>query len=136
MGILNSVMSLFVADTGPTPPQALPPGKMRVHFLAGTFATREAAETYCYFTEGNTPEQLTFEQPDAFIDTRFVEVIFGDHSQRLSEFLSASALDRILRLINTKNTLVNISEDAFGGLPYNLTSNAHLAYLGHELVDI
>ncbi len=61
--------------------------------------------------------------------------MFDDAPARLSEFLDAAGTDHILAQMGDKNTLVIITEDAFAGHPYTLTSNDTLAYLGPTVVD-
>jgi hypothetical protein len=114
----------------------LPPDKTRVHFFAGNFENHDAARHYCFHSERNTPEDLTRELPDAFIDIAHVEVVFGGHRERLAEFLDVNGVETTLRKIDHKNTLVMIAEPAFGGFPYALNHTSVLRYLGAEVVDV
>ena len=125
---------------GPVPapqrPPALPDDKLRLHLLCGDFADHDAAMAYCFHAQGDAPEQITRDQPDAFIDTGFVEVVHRNISARLTEFLPAQDVDRTLAKLKGANTLIIITEDAFGGFPYRLTSNKTLFYIGPVVVDV
>ncbi|MEO9864927.1 MAG: hypothetical protein ABJM61_06405 [Yoonia sp.] len=114
----------------------LPADKSRVHFFAGNFASKDAARHYCFHSERNVPEDLTRELPDAFIDIAHVEVVFGGHRERLSDFLDMDGVETLLREIDHKNTLVMIAEQAFGGFPYALNDTSVLHYIGDKVVDV
>ena len=135
MSLFTLFKSLFTTRLTVTPPQALPDGKLRIHLLHGTFPNEQTARDYCYAAQGDLPEQITREQPDAFIDTGFVEVVYQAVSQRLLEFLPAQEAEQIVADMTGSNTLVIITEDAFAGLPYALVSNQTLSYLGPWVVD-
>ena len=122
----------------PTPQlgKPLPHDKMRVHFFAGNFESKESARHYCFYSERNVPEDLTRELPDAFIDIAYVEVVFGGHRARLNEFFDADHTETYLRKMGQTNTLVMIAEPAFGGFPYALNDTSVLRYLGPEIVDV
>lgn len=135
MSLLSRIIGVFRAKPPLEAPAILPDGKLQIHLLSGTFDSEKAAHDYCFAAIGDAPEQLTFEQPDAFIDTGFVEAVYQGAPDRLSEFLSPKAVQRILGQMAGDNTLVIISEDAFAGQPYALVSNDTLRYLGPIIVD-
>lgn len=91
---------------------------------------------YCFHAPGEVPEQLTLDQPGAFIDTTYVEVNFGTAKARLDEFLTVEEAERTLAKMREANTLIIITEDAFGGFPYTLNHTPNLYYLGPYIVDI
>ncbi|MBB5722629.1 hypothetical protein FHS72_002255 [Loktanella ponticola] len=133
---LANLLPLGRRKSTPTRGAPLPHDKTRVHFFAGNFDDIASARHYCFHSELNTPEDLTRELPDAFIDIAHVEVVFGGHRERLSEFLNGDLTDTYLRKIDHKNTLVMIAEPAFGGFPYALNDTSVLHYLGAEVVDV
>lgn len=120
----------------PQLPPATSKGKMRIHLFAGQFATVEAAQHYCFYSENNRPEDLTRELPDAYIDTDHVEVCFDDHVARLASFLLPADAAAVSRKIGTDNTMVIIAEPAFGGLAYALYDTPRLRYLGPLVVSV
>lgn len=120
----------------PTLPPPTGPGKMRIHLFAGDFASHEAAWHYCFFTEQNRPEDLTRELPDAYIDTKYVEMQFARAMERLEEFLLPADVATVIRKMDGANTLVIIAEPAFAGLAYALYDTPRLRYLGPMVVDV
>ncbi len=88
--------------------------------------------SYCYDTpDTNHPEPLTRDLPDAFVDTNFVEVAYGDRVPfALRMIIPAADLDGMADRLGANNTLVMISESAFGGMPYSLNDTPTLRYLG------
>lgn len=120
----------------PQLPPETPAGKMRIHLFSGNFASRKAAYHYCFFAEGNRPEDLTRELPHAYIDTAHVEARFGDHIDRLYEFLEPEKAAAMTTRLAGKNTMVIISEPAFGGFGYALHDTDRLSYLGPLVVDV
>ena len=124
-------------DAGPTPPDALPEGKMRLHLFGATFDSQDAADRFCYeVPQPDYPEQLTRELEGAFIDTAQVEVICGPVLPRLLEFLDDEEADDIMLRLGADNSLIIITELAFGGMPYSLDDTDTLTYLGAIMVDI
>ncbi len=136
MSVWSNIRKLIRGRPAPERPHGLPEGKERIHFLAGDFRNEAAARAYCYDAIGDAPEQLTFDQPGAFIDTMHVEVSFGTHHDRLTEFLDDETVAGLLDEIDGQNTLIIIAEPAFGGLPYTLSDTDILTYLGPQIVDI
>tara|TARA_R110002051_G_scaffold183061_1_gene252678 strand:+ start:18956 stop:19366 length:411 start_codon:yes stop_codon:yes gene_type:complete len=136
MSVLRKFIDYFKRIPQPETPAELPDGKLRLHLLCGTFDSADAALTYCFQTDGDTPEQITIDQPGAYIDTSFVEVVFRNIEPRLLEFLSAAETGRTIARMNGANTLVIITENAFGGFPYVLTHSEQLYYLGPYIVDV
>lgn len=135
MSLMSLLLGLIPSRPTKAPPKFLPDGKLRIHLLRGTFDSKQAAWDYCFAAEGDAPEQITVDQPDALIDTGFVEVIYQDITERLVEFLAPHEADGIVLNMMGSNTLVIITEDAFAGLPYELVSNQTLTYMGPQVVD-
>ncbi len=121
----------------PTPARPTPPGKLRLHLLSTDFGSAEEAHRFCYIAPGpDLPVDLTRELAGAFIDTDEVEMIHGDIAARLAEFLTeAEADDIVLRMLGD-NTLILVTENAFGGLPYELEDTNRLTYLGTQIVEV
>lgn len=119
----------------PLPPPT-PNGKMRVHFFAGTFVDQSAARHYCFFSQDDRPEDLRRELPDAYIDTDHVDVWYGDYKSPLYNFMPEGDVTKVAAQCETDNTLVMISEPAFGGIGYALNDTSRLRYLGPRVVDI
>lgn len=136
MSVLSRLRKFLRGRPAPERPKALPHGKGRIHLLAGDFRDEDTARAYCYDAQGDLPEALTRDQPGAFIDTTHVEVSFGTHAERLSEFLDDDIVGHLLEEIDGQNTLIIIAEPAFGGLPYTLEDTDILTYLGPQVVDI
>tara|TARA_R110002051_G_scaffold182769_4_gene252277 strand:+ start:467 stop:997 length:531 start_codon:yes stop_codon:yes gene_type:complete len=136
MSVLRKFIDYFKPTPQPEPHARLPEGKLRLHLLCGSFESADAAMTYCFQADGDTPEQITIDQPGAFIDTGFVEVVFRTIAPRLLDFLSADDVSRTIARMNGANTLVIITEDAFGGFPYVLSHSETLYYLGPYIVDV
>lgn len=128
--------TLINGDPQPELPAALPDDKLRLHLMCGQFDSVDDAMTYCFHADGDTPEQLILDQPGAFIDTGFVEVVHQKIAARLFEFLPQKEVDRTIAKMKGTNTLIIITEDAFGGFPYALTSNKTVFYLGPCVVDV
>ena len=136
MYIWTRLRTLMNRDPQPELPPALPEGKLRIHLLSADFADTDAAMAYCFHADGDTPEQITFDQPGAFIDTGFVEVVHRNPAARLADFLPAADVNRMIPKMKGTNTLIIITEDAFGGFPYVLTSNKTVYYIGPIVVDV
>ena len=83
---------------------------------------------YFFQSDGDTPEQITIDQPGAFIDTGFVEVVHRNSAARLADFLPAADVDRTVAKMEGTNTLIIITEGAFGGFPYALTTKKTVYY--------
>ncbi len=136
MSFLSRLISLFRENPEPEMPAPLPAGKMRLHLLTANFETREKARHYCLYSRGDRPERLTLEQPNAFIDTTFVEVTFGGAQERLDEFLDPKIVKKIVKKMRGENTLIILTEDAFGGFPYRLIDNDTVRVIGSYIVDV
>lgn len=110
------------SDTAP-PPAADPD---RVHLFAGQFPSEIEVTDYCLKPLGrNKPEPLTRDLPDAMIDTSEIEIIFGE-----TRLVAALPMFTPRPDIGPANTVVMVSEAAFGGLPYSLNDTPVLRYLG------
>lgn len=136
MSFFAKLKAIFRPIPQPELPAHLPHGKQRIHLMSGDFPDADAAMTYCFHAPGDVPEQITLDQPGAFIDTSFVEVVFTGAATRLNEFLTAEEADRTIAKMRGANTLIIITEEAFGGFPYVLTHTPNLFYLGPYIVDV
>lgn len=136
MSFLSRLLAVFKSVPQPELHAKLPEGKQRIHLLCGTFDDVDAAMAYCFHAPGDVPEQLTLDQPGAFIDTTFVEVDFGTAEKRLNEVFDIDEADTILHKMRGANTLIIITEDAFGGFPYTLNHTPNLHYIGPYVVDV
>ena len=115
------------SDTAPPPPTQ----PDRVHIFHGTFASELAATDYCLTPLGrNQPEPLTRDLPDAMVDTAEVEIIFGAARISAAVPMLSPDPDGLLRQIGADNTVIMLSEAAFGGLPYTLNDTPKLRYAG------
>ncbi len=123
--------------TTKTAPKPTAPDQLRLHLFGADFGSAEEAHRFCYIAPGpDLPVDLTRELTGAFIDTDEVEMIHGDILPRLCEFLSEAEADDILLRLSGDNTLILITENAFGGLPYDLDDTDRLTYLGPQIVAI
>ncbi|MEY1556746.1 hypothetical protein AB3Y40_14025 [Yoonia sp. R2331] len=123
----------------PAPKRArpTPDGQLRLHLFSADFDGPEEAHRFCFIAPGaDLPVDLTRELTGAFIDTDEVEMIHGDIPTRLIEFLSEQEADDIVLRMAGDNTLILITEHAFGGLPYELDDTDRLTYLGPQLVAV
>ena len=122
-------------DPLPAPPTDA--AHTRLHFFGAEFPTRSAAEAFCFRSKGpDLPVPLTQELTGAFIDLNEVEVVFGGIAQRLGEFMNPAEVEDVVLRLEGNNTLIILTEDAFGGLPYDLDDTEWLTYLGAWIVDI
>jgi len=136
MSLLSRLLAVFRPVQLPEVPQALPHGKQRIHLFSGNFEDADAAMAYCFHALGDVPEQITLDQPGAFIDTSYVEVDFGTAEKRLTEFLGDEQANHTFHKMRGANTLIIMTEQAFGGFPYVLTHTPNLFYLGPYIVDV
>jgi hypothetical protein len=121
----------------PVPPERLSEDKLRLHLFGADFDSAASAQQFCFGSgKPNAPEPLTMELEGAFIDTAHVEVVHGRITERLLEFLDDAEADDVLLRLGGENTLIIITEDAFGGLPYSLDDSDRLTYLGEQIVDV
>lgn len=103
----------------------------RIHVFHGDFTSELEATDYCLTPLGhNQPEPLTRDLPNAIIDTSEVEIVFG--VQRISAAIPMITPhpDGLRHQFRTSNTLILISETAFGGLPFTLNDTPALRYAG------
>jgi hypothetical protein len=136
MNLWSRLRTLINGEPQPELPHKLPEGKLRIHLLSANFADADAAMAYCFQSDGDSPEQITIDQPGTFIDTGFVEVVHRNTAARLADFLPADDVDRTIAKMKGTNTLIIITEDAFGGFPYALTTNQTVYYIGPIVVDV
>ena len=124
-------------DTSDDQP-AIPEGMTRVHVFAGNFETEEALLAYCFDSvEQDGPEQLNIDLPGAYVDTTYVATGYAAAIPIvLAEFFSSAEQTRMTRKIGDRNSLVVMSEYAFGGFPYELDDTPMLEYVGAHLVPL
>lgn len=114
-----------------------PDGFAYIHIFCAKFDDAAAARKFCYDTPTiNTPEEITKELSGAFINTEFVEVIFGNIAQRLDEFMADGDSVQVVSSLGPDNTVILITEDAFGGFPFVVHSTKTLTYLGKFTVPV
>ena len=121
----------------PHRPVRLDEEHLQLHLFGANFDTQTAADAFCSAPPGtDLPSPLTQELSGAFIDEAEVEVIHGAIQPRLLEFLSAEEADDVMLRLAGDDTLIVITENAFGGFPYTLDDTRHLTYLGHIIVRV
>ena len=121
----------------PHRPVQLDEEHLQLHLFGANFDSQAAADTFCSAPPGtDLPSPLTQELSGAFIDEAEVEVIHGDIQTRLLEFLSTEEADDVMLRLAGDDTLIVITENAFGGFPYTLDDTLHLTYLGHIIVRV
>ena len=121
----------------PVPARPTDNTHLRLHLFGAHFDSLADARAFCYATAGpELPVALTRELEGAFIDTDEVEVVHGEIAARLAEFLTPNEADDIILRLADDNTLIILTENAFGGLPYDLNDTDHLTYLGPQIVAI
>ena len=118
------------------PPKAPGPDRLRLHLFSADFANAAEAEAFAFAGDEDRPTALNRSLTGAMIDTAEVEVVHGDIDTRLAEFLDPGEADDILLRMAGDNTLIIVTEHAFGGLPYDLNDTDRLTYLGPTLVDV
>ena len=136
MSILSRLLKALRPIPRPYLPAALSQRQQRIHLFFGDFDDVDAAMAYCFHAPRDVPEQITLDPPGAFINTDFVEVVFHNAANRLAEFLSVEEFDRTLHKMRGANTLINITEDAFGGFPYTLAHTPNLFNLGPYIMAV
>ncbi len=126
-----------IRRAAPSPAKPTAPDQLRLHLFGADFDSAEAAHRFCYIAPGpDLPVDLTRELTGAFIDTDEVEMIHDDIFPRLCEFLPEAEADDIMLRLAGDNTLILITEHAFGGLPYDLDDTDRLTYLGPQVVAV
>ena len=118
------------------PPPPLPETQMRLHLFSARFYDAEAARRFAYTDEEDRPTPMNRELEGAFVNPDEVEVVHGQVRTRLLDFLDTPVADGIVKRMGRDNTLIMVTELAFGGLPYDLTDTRTLTYLGAILVDV
>lgn len=114
-------------------PDAPAAGLARLHVFHGRFETEEQALAYCYDAPDPAhPEPLTRDLPGAYIDTTYVDVLWGKtNDPALRAYFPDPLCDQIIAATEASNTVVLIAQDAFGGFGFTLNNTPQLAYLGH-----
>jgi hypothetical protein len=118
-------------------PKPQPAGKMKLHLFGANFDSQAAADRFCYAPTGtDEPSTMTQQLEGAFIDEAQVEAVHLDIRARLNEFLGEEEADDIMLRLSSDNTLIILTEVAFGGFPYTLDDTDTLTYLGVTTVDV
>jgi hypothetical protein len=130
MGWLAGLLGLAAAPDDPPVPPA--PGHRRLHVFAGSFGSEDAVQAYCYdATDAVHPEALTRDLPGAFIDTDFVDVLFGPALEPgLTRALGADLAQDLLLRAAGHDSIVVIDERGFGGFPFTLNDTPRLSRIG------
>lgn len=115
-----------------------PEGKIRLHLFCGSFESEDDLLAYCFDAPSeNDPEPLTKDLPEAFVDTTYVVTGYERGvGEALADFFTVEESDEVLAQISGKNSLVILSEHAFGGMDYSLNDTPRLRYLGARFVDL
>lgn len=126
----------LVAEDDTHPPT--PDGMIRLHLFAGTFDNEEALLRYCFDAPAaNTPEPFTRDLPEATIDMTYVVVGFDQGvDDTLADFFAMGDSAEIKLQMRGANSIVVVSEHAFGGTQYHLGDTPRLTYLGERFVDL
>ena len=119
----------------PEPPETTPQGTLRLHLFGANFDSEAEALAFCTGTDA-APSALNRQLTDAFVDGSQVEVIYAPVAPRLSEFLTDEERDDVELRLAGDNTLILLTELAFGGLPYTLDDTADMTYLGELIVRV
>lgn len=123
-------------DTPELPPRA-PEGFVRVYFFSGVFATEEELVVYCFGDDddADSPTPLTRALPGAYIDTSYLVAGYQDQvGDVLSDFFSPEQVDALQSHMGTDNSVVIMSEYAFGGFPFSLGDTENLRFHGAFLI--
>jgi len=114
-----------------------PEGFAYIHVFTAKFENAAKARAFCYDTPTkNTPEEITQELSGAFIDTNFVEVIHGDIAPRLDEFMADGDSIQVMMSLGYDNTVIIVTEEAFGGFPFVVHNTNTLTHLGRFTVPV
>lgn len=131
---------LFGLAEGPgaEPAAPLAPGSLRLYLFCGSFESEAAARAYCLEAPNpDLPEPFTNDLPEAFIDTDFVDVSYGDARQSaLKDYFHADLAEDLLEQQAGSNTLVIVVEEAFGGFPFRVHDTPSLTYMGRFETDL
>lgn len=138
MGWIKDIFGVFQPQritNEPAPP--VPAGMERIHLFVGNFDDDIAAYHYCCGDgEVDVPEPINLDLQDTSVDTQFLEFFFGSARYSVLDVLfEGVALNKYRAAVDGYNTLVIISERAFGGLNYHLTDTPKLDYRGPIEVD-
>jgi len=121
----------------PKRPEPQPKGQMQLHLFGANFDSQAAADRFCYAPAGtDQPSPMTQELEGAFIDEAQVEVVHDAILPRLLEFMDEAEADDVILRLSGDNTLVIVTENAFGGFPYTVDDTETLTYLGVIDVDV
>ena len=133
MTLLGLIHDIILGPDDPQLPAPPSDGMVRLYVFHGVFETEEDALAYCYDAPDTAhPEPLTRDLPGAFIDTTFVEVLWGNTNDPALRFYFPDAIaDHVADATEASNTVVLIAEGAFGGYPFTLNDTPRLSYLGH-----
>ena len=122
-------------EAEPEPPEPTPKGTLRLHLFGANFDSEAEAIAFCTETE-EVPSTLTRQLTGAFVDHSQVEVIHAPVAPRLAEFLTDEERDDVELRLAGDNTLILLTEHAFGGLSYTLDDTPDMTYLGEVIVRV
>jgi hypothetical protein len=133
MTLRSLIHDIVLGADDPQTPAPPADGMARLYVFHGTFETEDDALAYCYDApDANHPEPLTRDLPDAFINTVYVEVLWGEtNDPALHFYFPQDTADQIAGATAASNTIVLIAEEAFGGYDFALNDTERLTYLGH-----
>ena len=124
-------------DTPDLPPPA-PEGMVRLYLFSGSFADEAVLLDYCFDVhEVDGPTDLTRGQPGAYIDSSYVVTGFGAQiPETLADFFGEKQVEALRHKIGAHNSVILLSEYAFGGFPFSLNDTEELTYHGAFLVEV
>ena len=133
--LLRLIPSEPTREEQPAPPPPMPQGQMRLHLFGANFETDAEAIAFCT-DAGDRPSALNRQLEGAFVDPAQVEVVREPILARLAEFLTPDEADDVLLRLAGDDTLIVLTEQAFGGLPYTLDDTKDMTYLGTLMVRV
>lgn len=121
-------------DTPDLPPEA-PEGFVRVYLFSGRFETEDELGDYCFGDDSDSPTALTRALPGAYVDTSYLVAGHGTQvGETLLDFFSPEQVNALAVNIAPDNSVVIMSEFAFGGFPFSLNDTERLRFHGAFLI--
>lgn len=132
MSWIGKLFSLFPnREPLPEAPEPPPPGHDRLHLFAGTFGNELDAYAYVYEApDADHPEPFTNDLPEAYVDTTRVEIAHGPRLDAAITLIEGQSSTRLRHAVGGDDTLIIVSEAAFGGFPFALNDTPRVRYLG------